>query len=452
MAITISLIFILVLLMALTPNCTAYSFEIHTGKSADISRAQSAYTQQNNNIYTSSKIHPVVIVPGTGGNQVEARLTADYKPSGLLCRRWNWEREWFRIWFDVPVVLPPLTQCFADRISLVYDPDTDEYYNAPGVETRVPYFGSTEGMKYLDPCFKYITPYMSSLVKSLEDVGYVDGKSLFGAPYDFRYGPGTKSSSVGAKYLENLRKLVEEAYTSNDNKQVILVSHSLGGLWVLHFLNRQPLSWRKQYVKHFVAIAAPWGGTVQEMKTFASGYSLGIPLVNPLLVREQQRSSESNLWLLPVPEVFGNRTLVITEQKHYSASDMPEFFTDIGFSEGIAPYKSRIRPLTEHLEAPRVPITLMFGTGISTPEMLIYGKGGFDQQPEVIEGDGDGTVNLCSLSAVISNWSAAEGQTIKVVKIPQSTHTTILKNNDSVQQIVDEILSANINWKYSVLK
>jgi len=61
-------------------------------------------------------------------------------------------------------------------------------------------------------------------------------------------------------------------------------------------------------------------------------------------------------------------------------------------------------------------------------------------------------ITLCSLSAVISNWSAAEGQTIKVVKIPQSTHTTILKNNDSVQQIVDEILSANINWKYSVLK
>jgi pimeloyl-ACP methyl ester carboxylesterase len=293
---------------------------------------------------------------------------------------------------------------------------------------------------------------MSSLVKSLEDVGYVDGKSLFGAPYDFRYGPGTKSSSVGAKYLENLRKLVEEAYTSNGDKQVILVSHSLGGLWVLYFLNQQPLSWRKRYIKHFVAIAAPWGGTVQEMRTFASGYSLGIPLVNPLLVREEQRSSESNLWLLPIPEVFGNRTLVITEQKHYSASDMPEFFTDIGFSEGIACYKSKIRPLTEHLEAPRVPITLMFGTGISTPEMLVYGEGGFDQQPKVIEGDGDGTVNFCSLSAVISDWSAAEGQTMKVVKIPQSTHTTILKNDDSIQKIVDEILSTDINWMYSVTK
>lgn len=150
--------------------------------------------------------------------------------------------------------------------------------------------------------------------------------------------------------------------------------------------------------------------------------------------------------------VYGNRTLVIREQKHYSASDMPEFFKDIGFSEGIAPYKSRIRPLTEHLEAPIVPITLMFGTGIGTPEMLVYGEGGFDKQPKVIEGDGDGTVNLCSLSAVISDWSAAEGQTIKVVRIPQCTHTTILENDDSIQQIVDEILSTDIHSMYSVLK
>ena len=77
---------------------------------------------------------------------------------------------------------------------------------------------------------------MPSLVKYLED-GYVDGKSLVGAPYGFRYGRGTKSSSVGANDLDILRKLVEEAYTSNGSKQVILVSHILGGLWVLYFLN-----------------------------------------------------------------------------------------------------------------------------------------------------------------------------------------------------------------------
>eukprot|EP01018_Ginkgo_biloba_P007082 Gb_09842 [translate_table: standard] len=437
---TMHLLFTIACLMALNLQCIANTF--------GISQSSYAHTKTSK---SNELLNPVVIVPGTGGNQLEARLTADYKSSSLLCRRWWWEKEWFRIWFDISDILPPLTECFADRISLVYDPHTDEYYNTPGVETRVLYFGSTESMQYLDPNFKLITPYMSSLVKSLEDVGYVDGKSLFGAPYDFRYGPGKKSTSVGRTYLRDLQKLVEEAYTFNSDKKVILVSHSLGGLWVLHFLNQQPFSWRQKYIKHFIAIAAPWGGTVQLMRTFASGYSLGIPVVNPLLVREEQRSSESNLWLLPVPEVFGNKTLVITEKKSYSTADITEFLEDIGFSEGLTPYKSRIRPLTEKLVSPKVPVTLIFGTGIRTPETLIYGKDGFDQQPEIIEGDGDGTVNLCSLSAVISDWAATEGQKMKVLKIPQVTHETILRNAESVKMIVDEILGVDLHHMHSIV-
>eukprot|EP01018_Ginkgo_biloba_P016551 Gb_35606 [translate_table: standard] len=402
-----------------------------------------ASTEDSQNT-TGNALHPVVIVPGTGGSQLEARLTDEYKARSLFCRRWQSEKDWFRIWFDVSFIVPPLTECFAHRISLVYDPDADEYYNAPGVETRVPDFGTTKAMQYLDPGLKSATAYMSSLVNSIEEVGYVDGKTLFGAPYDFRYGPGKESSSVGSTYVQDLRKLVEEAYRSNGDKQVILVSHSLGGLWVLYFLNQQPLTWRHKYIKHFIPIAAPWGGTVQEMRTFASGYSLGIPLVDPLAVREQQRTSESNIWLLPVPEVFGNITLVITEQKNYTALDMTQFLKDIGFSKGITPYKSRIRPLTKHLVPPRVPVTIIFGTGIKTPESLVYGTRGFDQQPEIIMGDGDGTVNLCSLSAVIADWARTEGQQTKVVRVPQREHNDILSNQDSVKMIVDEILNAGL--------
>jgi len=64
--------------------------------------------------------------------------------------------------------------------------------------------------------------------------------------------------------------------------------------------------------------------------------------------------------------------------------------------------------------------------------MLIYGNGGLDEQPKVIEGDVYGTMNLCNLSAIISDWSTIEDRIMKVVRIPQSTHTTILKNNDSI--------------------
>jgi lysophospholipase-3 len=101
--------------------------------------------------------HPVVLIPGAGGNQLEARLTEDYKPSSLVCRVWPLVRGrggWFRLWFDPSVLVKPLTRCFAERMTLSYDADADDYRNAPGVETRVTDFGSTSTLRYLDPSLK----------------------------------------------------------------------------------------------------------------------------------------------------------------------------------------------------------------------------------------------------------------------------------------------------------
>ncbi|KAI4366495.1 hypothetical protein MLD38_022366 [Melastoma candidum] len=71
-----------------------------------------------------------------------------------------------------------------------------------------------------------------------------------------------------------------------------------------------------------------------------------------LIVRKEQRSSESNLWLLPNAEVFGGRNvLVVALKRNYTALDMVRFLEDIGFPEGVHPYSSRISPLTAKLVA-----------------------------------------------------------------------------------------------------
>lgn len=107
-----------------------------------------------------SNLHPVILIPGNGGNQLEARLTPDYKPSSLVCNRWYpIERDkegWFRLWFDPTVLLAPFTTCFAQRMTLYYDQDKDDYHNAPGVETRVPHFGSIQSLLFLDPNLKLV--------------------------------------------------------------------------------------------------------------------------------------------------------------------------------------------------------------------------------------------------------------------------------------------------------
>lgn len=289
---------------------------------------------------------------------------------------------------------------------------------------------------------------MAPLVNGLEQIGYVEGETLFGSPYDFRYGLAAEGhpSKVGSKYLQDLKSLIEQASASNGGKQVILVSHSLGGLFALQLLNRNPPSWRQKFIKHFVALSAPWGGAVDEMLTFASGNALGVPLVDPLIVRAEQRSSESNLWLMPNPLFFGaTKPLVITNKRNYTASDIVEFLRDIGFPEGTLPYKTRIVPLIEKMEAPHVPVTCVIGRGVNTPESLFYRNGDFDEEPEVLCGDGDGTVNMVSLLGLESLWGGDKNQSLRVVKIGGISHSGLLKEKAALDVVIREILIINSN-------
>eukprot|EP00250_Pteridium_aquilinum_P009766 c18917_g1_i1 orf=49-1386(+) len=408
------------------------------------------------------QLPPVVLIPGAGGNQLQAKLTHAYNPSSWLCRPTScpsWllpstskreeeeeekEQGFFRLWLNVPGILPPFTSCFAERMRIFYNPNTGICENAPGVESRVPYFGSTRGMAYLDPSFRKLSVYMAVLVEALEAEGYVDGVSLFGAPYDFRYAPGQHASHAANSFLENLKSLIENAYVKNGEYPVVLLSHSLGGLWGLYFLNQQTLSWRQKYISHFIPVSAPWGGAVQNMRTYASGYAEGARFINPLVLRAEQRSSESNLWLLPVPAVFNDQVLVSTKQRTYTAFDIPKFLDDIGYSEGVLLYNSRIPPLINSLEAPVIPVTMVFSDGVNTPQRLVYGKNGFDEQPILVNGDGDGTVNLCSLSAVADSWKSVGGQDIKVVKFKGKTHSNILTDKDSVDRLVELVLRSTL--------
>ena len=63
--------------------------------------------------------------------------------------------------------------------------------NTPGVFIRVPGFGDTSSIEYLDPALSHPGEYFAPFVESLVDkFGYVRGKSIRAAPYDFRFGPG----------------------------------------------------------------------------------------------------------------------------------------------------------------------------------------------------------------------------------------------------------------------
>merc|ERR1719253_450127 len=74
---------------------------------------------------------PVVIVPGDGSNQLQARIDKPSTVSWKCAKKWDW----FTLWLDLTSLLA-LTDCWADNIKLIYDEEKDTLTNNVGVETR----------------------------------------------------------------------------------------------------------------------------------------------------------------------------------------------------------------------------------------------------------------------------------------------------------------------------
>ncbi len=67
-------------------------------------------------------------------------------------------------------------------------------------------------------------------------------------------------------FYDNLTQLVEHAVDSNEGRQVTIIGHSLGCLVSLYFIMQQPSDWLHKHVNSFIAISAPWAGSVTAMK------------------------------------------------------------------------------------------------------------------------------------------------------------------------------------------
>lgn len=65
--------------------------------------------------------------------------------------------------------------------------------DSPGVTVKVPKWGSTDGMEWVDETYIVdhydFGAYFDHIVEALVDKGYERSTNIFGAPYDFRRGP-----------------------------------------------------------------------------------------------------------------------------------------------------------------------------------------------------------------------------------------------------------------------
>ncbi|KAM0909925.1 hypothetical protein ACQ4PT_014515 [Festuca glaucescens] len=393
--------------------------------------------------------YPIILQGGFGCPVLEARLTDAYTPSHPRCGALK-GKGWFPLWNStVDLLNHDYMPCFAEQMSLVFDPATNGFQNRHGVETRVPNFGSAYGFSYKDETCPFCCNVR--LRTELEALGYRDGDNLFGAPYDIRHAPPRPGqySEVYTEYFARFKGLVQQASEKNGNKQVIIIGHSFGGRIILDFVNSTPLEWRKKFIKHLVLLSpTPHTGFMDVITNLIEGPRvLRFPNVPYLALRQMWWSFTSSLLSLPSSMAFGHDPIIITKHRNYSAYDYPDFLAALGFSlKGVSPLTKLPPPTDMRIDAPMVPTTILNGVGIETTKQVIFWDGNFDVSPELVYGDGDGVVNLNSVLAFtkeLERQQVSENILFKFVKIPNVTHGDITIQDHSLRIVLAEIAEAN---------
>lgn len=344
-------------------------------------------------------------------------------------------KTFFELWLNLELITPYIIQCLVDNIRLVYNRDTKLTENSPGVETMIPNFGDTDAVEYLDSSKYSITTYFGAIAESLvKTAGFTRGLNLRGAPYDWRKAPNELY-----EFYHNLTLLVEDTYYKNNGTKVMFVAHSMGNPVLLYWLNNYVnYSWKEKYIRSFVSLAAVWGGAAKPVRLMTSGDNLDIIVVKPLTARPYQRSASSTAFLMPSDQFWdADEILVSTPNRNYTVNDYKQLFEDLDFEDGWEMRKNT-EFLIKELNPPDVEVHAVYGIGVKTPAGFSWEKQKKfpDTQPNVVYGDGDGTVNLRSLHGY-KRWIGRQKQPIYHKEVPGADHLSTLKHLEVIKYILE---------------
>ncbi|CDQ73594.1 group XV phospholipase A2 [Oncorhynchus mykiss] len=367
---------------------------------------------------------PVVLIPGDLGNQLEAKLD---KPSVVHYICYKKTDAYFTLWLNLELMVPVAIDCWIDNIRLIYNRTTRQTEAPPGVDVRVPGFGQTFPLEYLDPSKGDVGVYFFNIVQALVEWGYTRDDDVRGAPYDWRKAPNENKA-----YFLRLQHMIEEMAVKARGP-VVLIAHSMGNMYTLYFLNHQPQAWKDRYIKAFVSLGAPWAGVAKTLRVVASGDNNRIPVISSLEIRSQQRSAVSTTWLFPYAHSWpADKVLIQTPTTNYTVKDYQRFFKDIDFEDGWE-MRQDTEPLVSALEPPGVAIHCLYGSGVATAEGFLYTIFP-DTDPTLILGDGDGTVNLLSATQC-KRWIGHQTQPVHMFELEGNEHVAMLRNFTTVTYI-----------------
>lgn len=396
---------------------------------------------QNDRISEDIVKHPVILIPAFGASQIRARLNR----TNVIHDKCQKVTDWYNIWVNISEVFR--LDCFIDDFKRVYNSVTGRTENTPGVETEVPGWGETstvENLVRLPLNFKYA--YFDSLINKLErDLGYQRGKSIRAAPYDFRLAPYENE-----EFFRRLEELIEDTYLMNNKTSVLIICHSMGCLHSYHFLLNRDQEWKEKFIRAWIPIGAPLGGSIDAVRSIAHGGAVMAGIYEFKLGKMGLMFSKtwSSLpYLLPDGNVWRDKVILSlfdgNQMQNYTAQDMKKIFELLNHTEGYLMWK-KSRGMFGNYDHPGVEVHCIVGRGSPTPETIRYNRTDlFPLVPEVLKGEGDGTVNGIS-SDICAKWASDKRfNESTFTSFYEVTHVTLVRNDKVTTHIVDEVMSIN---------
>jgi len=390
---------------------------------------------------------PVIMVPGLVGSVLEAKQDDAPRPH-WYCKS---TEGWHKVWIDVDETL--FLPCLNSLLNLSFDVDAAEYVNTPGVQIRPRDFGGVHGIDYMLPLYKE----WQDIIKTFEARGYVVGKDLHGAPYDWRLagdGHAVRTALGVGGFYENLKTLIEQTVDRN-GEPASIVAHSLGCPTMHYFFHSYVSStWLGKFVKQFVPMAGPWAGTGQAVHLLISG-DPGAAFLPEAIWKPVQSKDASTVWMLPLSSAFGDTVVLRNETHNFTAADRSLILEAAGLPKQKAMY--------DHMHAsgadfrlwqkfvPGLQTHFFHSVGIKTPVGFTY-KGAFganfsNAPSDVQYDDGDGTINARSLTA-FKQWSpdvlAINNTYMSMREFHGISHSGMLSDTRVIQALIDLLVPSDM--------
>jgi len=291
------------------------------------------------------------------------------------------------------------------------------------------------GFEYVDPSVPSQSIYFAALVESLLKLGYVRGQNLIGIPYDWRLSPN---------YLPFLfpllQQIVEGAYAAANNTKVAFVAHSMGNLFFLTFMRTVTQEWKDKYVLTYIAASPPWVGSVEAIQSLTSGYDFSIPYLPPSAAKTVQRTFASNYFLMPYPKFYGNTVFVSTPSMNYTAQNYNQLLSDLDIPQMYVPWTLSLN-LANPYEPPGVNTYCLYGYNVTTLRAEIFSSDDLSKEPKLVNGDGDGTVPIESLT-FCNNWIGITNKTLSAKGYKGQEHVDLMIYPPFITDVLNAILNA----------